>query len=83
MQVANSRIEVLIAEEFERPRYQEMAEKATEIIRGLNITLRNRQDKSINVVSLLVFHLASIAKSNNLNKYRYGYQGEYTDRVNK
>ena len=36
LQVANGRIEVLIAEEFERPRYQDMAEKVIDIIRGLN-----------------------------------------------
>jgi hypothetical protein len=36
LQVANGRIEVLIAEEYERPRYQDMAEKVMDIIRGLN-----------------------------------------------
>jgi hypothetical protein len=36
LQVANGRIEVLIADEFERPRYQDMAEKVMDIIRGLN-----------------------------------------------
>jgi len=36
LQVANGRIEVLIAEEYERPRYQDMAEKVIDIIRGLN-----------------------------------------------
>jgi hypothetical protein len=36
LQVANGRIEVLIAEEYERPRYQDMAEKVMDIVRGLN-----------------------------------------------
>ncbi len=36
LQVANGRIEVLMADEFERPRYQDMAEKVMDIIRGLN-----------------------------------------------
>ncbi|TLX88004.1 MAG: hypothetical protein E6K97_07790 [Thaumarchaeota archaeon] len=36
LQVANGRIEVMIAEEYERPRYQDMAEKVIDIIRGLN-----------------------------------------------
>ena len=36
LQVANGRIEVLIAEEYERPRFQDMAEKVMDIIRGLN-----------------------------------------------
>ena len=36
LQVANGRIEVLLAEEYERPRYQDMAEKVIDIIRGLN-----------------------------------------------
>ena len=36
LQVANGRIEVLIADEYERPRYQDMAEKVMDIIRGLN-----------------------------------------------
>ena len=36
LQVANGRIEVLMAEEYERPRYQDMAEKVIDIIRGLN-----------------------------------------------
>lgn len=36
LQVANGRIEVLIAEEFERSRYQDMAEKVMDIVRGLN-----------------------------------------------
>lgn len=36
LQVANGRIEVLIAEEYPRPRYQDMAEKVMDIIRGLN-----------------------------------------------
>ncbi len=36
LQVANGRIEVLLADEYERPRYQEMAEKVMDIIRGLN-----------------------------------------------
>lgn len=38
LQVANGRIEVLIADEYESPRYQEMAEKVMDIIRGLNRT---------------------------------------------
>jgi hypothetical protein len=38
LQVANGRIEVLIADEYESPRYQEMAEKVMDIIRGLNTT---------------------------------------------
>jgi hypothetical protein len=36
LQVANGRIQVLIAEQYERPRYQDMAEKVMDIIRGLN-----------------------------------------------
>jgi len=36
LQVANSRIEVLMTEEYERPRYQDMADKVIDIIRGLN-----------------------------------------------
>ncbi len=36
LQLANGRIEVLIAEEYERPRFQDMAEKVMDIIRGLN-----------------------------------------------
>jgi hypothetical protein len=36
LQVANGRIEVLIADEYPRPRYQDMAEKVMDIIRGLN-----------------------------------------------
>ena len=38
LQVANGRIEVLIAYEYESPRYQEMAEKVMDIICGLNRT---------------------------------------------
>ena len=36
LQFTNGRIEVLMAEEYERPRYQDMAEKVMDIIRGLN-----------------------------------------------
>jgi hypothetical protein len=36
LQVANGRIEVLLADEYPRPRYQDMAEKVMDIIRGLN-----------------------------------------------
>jgi hypothetical protein len=36
LQVANGRIEVLIAEEYSRPRYPDMAEKVMDIIGGLN-----------------------------------------------
>jgi len=36
LQVADGMIQVLIAEEYERPRYQEMADKIMDIIRGLN-----------------------------------------------
>ncbi|MGB5091577.1 MAG: hypothetical protein WBN72_11590 [Nitrososphaeraceae archaeon] len=36
LQVANGRIEVLIADEYTRPRFQDMAEKVMDIIRGLN-----------------------------------------------
>ena len=42
-QVANGRIEVLIAEEYPRPRYQDMVEKVMDIIRGLN---RRQVDQS-------------------------------------
>jgi hypothetical protein len=38
LQVANGRIQVLIADEYERARYQEMADKVMDIIRGLNRT---------------------------------------------
>jgi hypothetical protein len=38
LQVANGSIEVLIADEYENLRYQEMAEKVMDIIRGLNRT---------------------------------------------
>jgi hypothetical protein len=43
LQVANRRIEVLIANEYERPRNQEMADKVMDIIRGLN---RRQVDQS-------------------------------------
>jgi hypothetical protein len=36
LQVANGRIEVLMADEFERPRYEDMIGKVMDIIRGLN-----------------------------------------------
>lgn len=36
LQVADNQIQVLIAEEYERPRFQDMAEKVMDIIRGLN-----------------------------------------------
>jgi hypothetical protein len=36
LQVANGRIEVLSADEFERPRYEDMISKVMGIIRGLN-----------------------------------------------
>jgi hypothetical protein len=36
LQVANSRIEVLFADEFERPRYEDMSTKVIDMIRGLN-----------------------------------------------
>ena len=36
LQVANSRIEVLFADEFERPRYEDMASKVIDMIHGLN-----------------------------------------------
>ncbi|MGB5089978.1 MAG: hypothetical protein WBN72_03435 [Nitrososphaeraceae archaeon] len=38
LQVANGRIQVLIADEYESPRYLEMVEKVIGIIRGLNRT---------------------------------------------
>jgi hypothetical protein len=38
LQIANGSIEVLIADEYENLRYQEMAEKVMDIIRGLNRT---------------------------------------------
>jgi hypothetical protein len=43
LQVANGRIEVLIADGYESPRYQEMAEKVMDIIRGL---IRTQIDQS-------------------------------------
>jgi len=36
LQVANGRIEVLIADEYPRPRYQDMIDRVTNLIRGLN-----------------------------------------------
>lgn len=36
LQVANGRIEVLFADEFERPRYEDMSLKVIDMIRGLN-----------------------------------------------
>jgi len=36
LQVANSRIEVLMAEEYERPRYQDMVDLLTDLLRGLH-----------------------------------------------
>lgn len=36
LQVANGRIEVLFADEFERPRYEDMSNKVIDLIRGLN-----------------------------------------------
>jgi hypothetical protein len=36
LQVANSRVEVLMAEEYERPRYEDMIDMITNMIRGLH-----------------------------------------------
>jgi len=36
VQVANGRIEVLMADEYERPRYQDMVEKISSLLKGLN-----------------------------------------------
>lgn len=52
LQVANSRIEVLIAEEYERPRYQDMTEKVMDIIRGLN--RRNIDQEYLDSVKIYV-----------------------------
>jgi len=38
LQVADGMIQVLMANEYERPRYQDMADKVMDLIRGLNRT---------------------------------------------
>lgn len=49
LQVANGRIEVLIADEYERPRYQDMIDKIVDIIQGLN-----RRNKDLDSVKIYV-----------------------------
>ena len=52
LQVANGRIEVLFADEFERPRYEDMASKVIDMIRGLN--RRNIDQEYLDSVKIYV-----------------------------
>jgi len=52
LQVADGMIQVLLADQFERPRYQDMANKVIDLIRGLN--RRNIDQESLDSVKIYV-----------------------------
>lgn len=60
LQVSNGRIEVLVADEFERPRYEDMASKVIDMIRGLNRRETSARNISIVVRSMLTLLIQSL-----------------------